>query len=49
MNAYAPPAYTRLGVDAMQTEMAAPFTWHQSGTKPLTSTSMEAACLPMLG
>ena len=50
MNAYAPPAYTILGVDSMQTEMAAPLvTWHQSGTKSLTSTAMEASCLPMPG
>src|SRR5262245_55184445 len=33
MNAYAPPAYTILGVDSMQTEMAAPLPLAPVGDK----------------
>ena len=49
MNASSPQAYTIPGVDSMQADIASTshFIWHRLGTKPLTSTSMADACLPM--
>ena len=49
MNAYA-LQHTRFSVSIRcRPRWQPPFTWHQARTKPLTSTSMEASCLPRLG